>query len=186
MSRIPVPFAAVDISALAKSLRGQLMGRTSAPSHVELLNMLARSTGHRNYQQLRAQALDGQHQSGKPAADESEAVDYGRVKRATRHFDAEGRLLRWPARQSLQNLCLWVLWSAFPSRRSFTEAEVTAFLITRHVFEDPAILRRSLCGNGLVSRTRDGREYRRIERKPPAEAAILIRQLNEIARGDAQ
>ncbi|WP_454616210.1 DUF2087 domain-containing protein [Bradyrhizobium cenepequi] len=186
MSRIPVPFAAGDISALAKSLRGQLARRTSTPSHVELLNMLARSTGYRNYQQFRAQELDGHRHIGRPSLSEPEAVDVRRVERAARYFDTQGRLLRWPARQSLQNLCLWVLWSAFPSRRSLADAEVTAFLVARHAFGDHALLRRSLCCSGLVSRTRDGRDYRRIERKPPAEAAALIRQLKETARGDAQ
>jgi hypothetical protein len=186
MSRIPVPFAAGDISALAKSLRGQLMRRSSAPSHVELLNMLARSTGHRNYQQFRAHVLDGYRQGGKAALCEAETVDHRRVERAARHFDAQGRLLRWPARQSLQTLCLWALWSAFPSRCSLTEADVKTFLIARHAFADHALLRRALCDNGLVSRTPDGRDYRRIERRPPAEAAILVRQLKRTAQEDAQ
>jgi len=44
----------------------------------------------------------------------------------------------------------------------------------RHGGGDHAILRRSLCDGGLVSRTRDGRVYRRVERRPPPEAAALI------------
>ena len=40
-----------------------------------------------------------------------------------------------------------------------------------------ALLRRLLCDHGLMTRTRDGRIYRRIEQKPPAEAVALIRAL---------
>jgi hypothetical protein len=35
-----------------------------------------------------------------------------------------------------------------------------------HLFGDPASLRRELHGDGLIFRTDDCREYRRIERKP--------------------
>ncbi len=47
----------------------------------------------------------------------------------------------------------------------------------RHLFGDHAILRRSLCNSGLLARTPDGRVYRRVERRPTADAAALIRRL---------
>ena len=56
MSREVIPFSASDISALAKSLREQLSQCDHAPGHVEMLNMLARGVGHRNFQSLRADA----------------------------------------------------------------------------------------------------------------------------------
>lgn len=55
MSRIPLPFHCEDISALARSLNAQLTHADSRPGHVELLNMLARGGGYRNFQHFRAQ-----------------------------------------------------------------------------------------------------------------------------------
>jgi len=54
-----IPFYVENLSALAKSLREQLTPFAQAatlPSHVQLLNWLARAAGHRNYQALRAAA----------------------------------------------------------------------------------------------------------------------------------
>lgn len=57
MTRTPLPYSAGDISALARSLRTQLAARQGMPGHVELLNMLAKAAGHRNFQHFRAQAV---------------------------------------------------------------------------------------------------------------------------------
>ncbi|MEW5688226.1 MAG: DUF2087 domain-containing protein [Pseudomonadota bacterium] len=176
MSRTTIPFATADISALAKSLRAQLANRDGPPGHVEMLNILARAAGRRNFQQLRAES------EGRPAAEISQttptsAVDAVQIARVAGHFDALGRMVRWPSRTRHQELCLWVLWSRLPARRAFTEAEVNALIKAQHLFGDHAILRRSLCNSRLLSRTRDGAEYRRVEREPPPEAAALIRQV---------
>lgn len=187
MARTPIAFVAGDISALAKSVRAQLLERTSPPGHVELLNILARATGHRNYQHFRAGAVGKSVDERGGQAARDDAVDLKRVQRAARHFDDHGRLLRWPARHNLQQLSLWVLWAGFPPRCSLAEAQVKALLNSRHAFADDALLRRALCDHGLVSRTTDGREYRRIERRPPTEAAALLRHLKTgaSARPDA-
>ena len=59
MPRTFLPFAVDDISALARSLRDQLAARTEPPGHVEMLNMLARAAGDRNFQQFRARTATG-------------------------------------------------------------------------------------------------------------------------------
>jgi hypothetical protein len=177
MSRTPLPLVASDISAFAKSLRGQLAGLTAAPSHVELLNMLARSTGYRNFQHFRAQAVACGRLDEQASGDGWEPVDYRRVERVAGHFDQNAVLLRWPARRSHQELCLWELWSRFEAGRSYGEKAVNAVLEARHGFGDHALLRRELCDAGLLSRTRDGRDYRRVEVRPSAEGAALIRHL---------
>lgn len=171
MSRNVIPFAAADISALAKSLRAQLAARPASPSHVEMLNMLARATGHRNFQQLRAR--------GSAPSDMAPArsADPELVSRVAGHFDPDARMVRWPSKTSHQELCLWVVWAQIPSRRTFTEAEVNGLIQKKHLFGDHAILRRSLCNSRLMARTADGGEYRRIEREPPPEAAALIRRV---------
>jgi hypothetical protein len=182
MSRTTLPFATDDISALARSLRGQLTTADHLPGHVELLNMLARSAGYRNYQHLRAQAAA--HDRLEAAAPAADPVDHLQVEGATRHFDLQGRLIRWPAKASHQRLCLWGLWICVPAGKIFAERQINEILKTRHSFGDHALLRRALYDGGLVSRTADGREYKRIERRPPAEAIALIQHLNARKTGD--
>jgi hypothetical protein len=177
MSKTSVPFATQDISALARSLREQLGDRDSAPGHVELLNMLARSAGYRNFQGLRAQAAAHDLLTRNQAA--PAPIDYEQVNRLARYFDAKGLLANWPAKSSLQEVCLWVLWSRMPSRKKLTEEQLNQHIRANHLFGDHALLRRQLFDRGLISRTADGREYRRVERQPSAEALALIRHLAE-------
>ncbi|KQU50092.1 hypothetical protein ASG72_19015 [Bosea sp. Leaf344] len=177
MSRTPIPFAADDLSALARSLREALSGRLAPPGHVEMLNLLARAAGHRNYQHLRAQS-EARERLAAPAAPPA-AIDHLRILRTARHFDAEGRLERWPSRPWQRTLCLWVLWSAIPAAETFGEREISRLLDARLRFGDPALMRRELVDNGMVFRTDDCRVYRRIERRPPPEALALIRHLQQ-------
>jgi hypothetical protein len=175
MSRDLIPFAAADISALAKSLRGQLAERAQPPGHVEMLNMLARAAGARNFQHYRAQAAAQERLAAPPAA--PEPMDHARIEAAARCFDGEGRMTRWPSKPSVQALCLWAIWAAVPPGRAFTEAGINAVIQARHLFGDHALLRREMFNQGLVSRTPDCRDYRRIERPPPPEALALIRRV---------
>lgn len=181
MSRDPLPFHSDDISALARSLKGQLSHCAPQPTHLELLNMLVRANGYRNFQHYRAQLVArGQSESRPPTQTETqtpEPVDFVRVKRLLRMFDAEGKLVRWPSKRSEQELCLWVIWSKLPTGQVFAEKEVNLLLNENHLFGDHPLLRRWLCDYGMMSRTRDGREYTRVEKRPPAEALELIRQL---------
>jgi len=177
MSRTTIPFATQDISALAHSLREQLGDRDSPPGHVELLNMLARSAGYRNFQSLRAQAA-AHDLLGKPQP-AAKPVDYDQVRKLMRYFDADGQLVNWPSKSSLQEACLWVMWSRLPARKKLTEDELNRQIQANHLFGDYALIRRQLFELGLVSRTADGREYKRVEREPSGEAQALIRQLAE-------
>ena len=179
MPREMISFATPDMSALAKSLRAQLSARTTPPGHVEMLNMLARATGHRNFQHFRARA--DTHRAEEPATSPPPGVDMAIVARASRYFDKEGRFKSWPARTSIQTLCLWQVWSRIPAGRVFDEREISALLRTLHAFDDHAILRRSMCQLGLMTRTIDGRDYRRVERAPTPEGAALIRHLRDQA-----
>ncbi len=175
MSRTLIPFSTCDISALARTLGSQLAECDHTPGHVELLNMLARSTGHRNFQSLRAQAIAHERlDAPKPLP---EPVDFAQIQRLARYFDAQGRLSSWPAKSSLQAVCLWIFWSKLPPRQSLTENELNQQIRANHLFGDHALLRRELCNHGLLTRTADGREYRRVERQPPVEALTLIRHL---------
>jgi hypothetical protein len=170
MSKTIIPFRADDVSSLAKSLRAQLQARETAPGHVELLNMLARAVGRRNFQQLRAEAED---RPGTPPPLETPPIDERRIERVERCFGG-GRLARWPARREDQVLALWGLWSKLPAGQTFGERDISQLIGKLHDFGDHALLRRELVISRLVERNADGSVYRRVERPPPPDAARLI------------
>lgn len=175
MSRQVFPFVTGDVSALAQSLRRQMAALAKQPSHLELMNMLARGAGFRNFQHFRAdahakQALDAPLPPCEP-------VDHTRVARVSGHFTDGGVLKQWPSKTSHQQLAMWVLWSRFPKGETLTETDVNVWLLDLHRFHDPALIRREMVNRKLLGRTSDGRRYWRIEQKPPADAIALIRRI---------
>ena len=180
MSRTPIAFASADISALARSIKEQLAALGETPSHVQMLNMLAKSAGYRNFQHLKAEAEAAPVAAATIAPQPPPAVpvNEARVTRALNYFGADGQLLSWPARTAHQELCVWALWARYPARQVMDERGISAWLNTLHEFGDAALLRRTMVTMGLVTRTQDGREYRRVERKPPPELGLLLTRLN--------
>lgn len=176
MSRTTLQLAVPDLSSFAKSLRSQLAGLDHPPGHVEMLNVCARAAGYRNYQHLKAS------KAAAPSMPTGPAVNRERVEKVLRHFDTEGRMLRWPSKASHAELCLWVLWSRLPPGTTYSEREISDLLADSHDFGDNALLRRAMVDARLVARTRDGRDYHRIEQKPPAELRPLLEQLAGAAR----
>lgn len=174
MSRTILPFHAEDISALARSLKDELAGLDRQPGHVELLNMLARGVGCRNFQHFRAQSA-AREALTQPFAPPREPADFVKVRRVARHFDPSGNLLRWPGKYSERQLCLWVLWSRLRARQVMSEKQVNEGLNAQHTFGDHALLRRELVEGGWLIRTRDGSRYERVERRPPGDAVELAR-----------
>ena len=182
MPRTIFPMAVSDVSAFAKSLRDQIDRLEHKPSHVEMLNLLSRAAGFRNYQHFRATADSNEpveifHVPDKPEPQ----ADERRVMHTLRVFDRERRITRWPGKRAQQQLCLWYLWSKIPRGKSFSEREISTFLNGLHLFEDAALLRRDLFDFGLVTRKRDGSDYRRVERKPPPELGLLLRRVGNSA-----
>ncbi len=175
MSRNVLPFYVADVSALARNLRRQLNCLEKSPSHVEVLNLLARAGGYKNFQHLKAEhdVRSIGISPGQPAPE----IDFRIVKRLVRFFDAGGRLVRWPGKFSQRILCLWVMWSRLAPRTVYTEHEISSFLNSQHLFGDHALLRRELVDRAMVERTADGRQYRRREVRPPAEALELLKLL---------
>ncbi|MFD2180789.1 DUF2087 domain-containing protein [Rhodoplanes azumiensis] len=183
MSRQIFPYIADDMSALARALEGELSRALAAnggepPGHVTMLNMLARAAGCRNFQHFRAQAEARERlETPAPPVPAEPPVDFVKVERVARYFDAAGGLTRWPGKHRDRVACLWVMWSRLPARQVLSEPAVNEALKAAHRFGDHVLLRRALVDLGLLARTPDGREYRRVEQPPPPEARALIRHL---------
>lgn len=92
MTRTAFPYSAQDVSTLARALNRELDAQGHKLGHVEMLNLLARSAGFRNFPHFRAQheARDRLARVPEPAP----AIDHQRIERVARHFDAAGSLLR--------------------------------------------------------------------------------------------
>ncbi|MGJ8627560.1 MAG: DUF2087 domain-containing protein [Sulfitobacter sp.] len=176
MSKDPIGLVVADISDFARRLAPQLKNHENSPSHLSLLNMLARAAGYRNYQHLRASRSARARLTEVPVTSD---VDFRLVERALHQFDAGGQLVRWPSRRQVQALCLWVMWSRVPAAEHLHERQINAILNAGHLFGDAALLRRSLIGMALVQRNLDGSDYQRLEKRPPDEARELIKRIKE-------
>ncbi len=202
MPRELIPLQVQDLSTFAKALRAQLQAAPDAqsgeastaaatvPSHLSLLNMLARAAGHRSFQALKAAAetqaaaaqeapapskLTPRHAPparGPRHPEMSELAD-----RALRQFDAQGRLVRWPSRHLVQRYALWGLWIHFDNRRPYTEPEVNEILNAHHSFKDHCTLRRELVNMKLLGRSDGGREYRKLAARPDEDLLPLLKEL---------
>ncbi len=138
MPRSIFPMEIADLSAFAKSLRSEIDRLDHKPSHLEMLNLLTRSGGFRNYQHFRAVAKTADVIAGwRPVLDDTPPPDEAKVLKTVRHFDGEGRLVRWPARRGQQEVCLWFLWSKIPAGREFTERQISELLNTLHLLATP-------------------------------------------------
>jgi len=192
MPRDAIPCAVQDLSAFAKTLRSQLQAHVEsaaeAPSHLTLMNMLARAAGHRNLQALKAshaaQPGNSHGQATLPARQRAQPAHGPRLPglsetadRALRQFDEQGRLARWPTKYSVQRHAMWGLWMHFDAKRPYTEREVNEILKSRHSFGDHCTLRRELVNMRLLERTADGACYHKVAARPDADVAALLKAL---------
>ncbi|OCW58650.1 hypothetical protein AWJ14_05445 [Hoeflea olei] len=166
-----IPLVVEDVSPFARALARQIGSSSEPPSHLALMNMVSRAAGFRNFQHLRAARRAGERLANQP---EAAPVDHLLVERTLHQFDSDGRLRQWPSRRTVQDLCLWALWAALPARKLMNEREVNTRLRAAHLFDDPAILRRTMVTLGMLTRNPDGTDYCRRELTPPAEARALI------------
>ena len=206
MTRTVVPYAAPDLSALARMLERALADHQIThgrlPGHVEMMTLLARGAGKRNLQELQAEAArPAPAQAAAPPApastdfwfDAPELLDPAttpnlelatprlseRAAKTLKCFDFSGRLTRWPPKLSQQRLAMWVLWTRFDARRVYTEAEVNQVLKAWHLYGDHATLRRELIDHQLMTRKSDCSEYRKTPQWPDDEAQGLLRALRK-------
>ncbi|MFB8393162.1 DUF2087 domain-containing protein [Streptomyces yangpuensis] len=82
------------------------------------------------------------------------------VRRDVSDLFSGGRLVAIPRKAARrEQLLVHLAQTLFPADRTYTEPEVNEALRTVH--EDCSALRRYLITSGLLTRTRDGRSYRR-------------------------
>jgi len=173
MTKTPVPLRVSDMTVFTRSLSQQL-GETS-PSHLTLMNIVARAAGFQNVQHMRAASAAARRLEDAPG---DIITDARAVERTLHQFDQLGKLLRWPSKRSVQTLALWALWATLPSNASLSERTVNDIFDEEHHFQDSATLRRTMISCGLLTRQLDGTDYRRVEQKPPTEAKAIIRELS--------
>ena len=170
----PMPLAIPDLSSFARSLshalQAHLAAKAEPPGHVETLNLIARALGQRNHQSLRA-SLRTPTASVKTA--QAPAALSENARKTLAQFDAQGRLVRWPSKFTVQRLAMWILWTRFEAKRPYTEPEVNAILKAANAFGDHVTLRRELVNHQLLTRKADCSEYR----KRPARADAEVRGL---------
>lgn len=79
------------------------------------------------------------------------------------YFDETGKLCSYPGKRQKKKQALFHQYLAdqFVSNRTYNEKEVNEILNQHHSFNDPASLRRFLIGEGLLTRTADGRVYQK-------------------------
>lgn len=188
MTRRLVPLATPDISAFAKTLKKLLDERHAAgkalPTHVELLNLLARAAGQRNFATLKAstaatpQPPASLEPSPAPEPPQPQSLNLNSltptVRKALLQFDEARRLVRLPTKRSVLEMTMWALWTQFAARRTYTEKEVNALLNAHHLFGDPATLRRELVGMKLMDRKSDCSAYWKEPRRPEAEVLEFL------------
>lgn len=190
MTRLLVPLATPDVSAFGKTLKNFLDQRHAAgkapPSHLELLNLLARAVGLRNFATLKKAALAAPAATPTPvpgdlpvAAPRGDAVDLSTLsataRKALLQFDDSGRLVRLPTKLSVQQMTMWALWTQFTAHRRYTEKEVNAITNAFHTFGDQATLRRELVNMKLLGRKSDCSEYWKEPQRPGDEVQSFLR-----------
>jgi hypothetical protein len=160
-----------DLSSFTRKLGQSLAARAAAksgpPSHVELLNLVARAAGFRNVQALKATPPEAPPaRAALPLSDNA--------RRTLIQFDREGRLVRWPTKFTIQRMAMWVLWTRFDAKRVYRERDVNAILKAANAFGDHVTLRRELVDHRLLARKSDCSEYRKVAARPDDEVRALL------------
>lgn len=76
-----------------------------------------------------------------------------------KRYFRNSKLYVWPAKKAVQIEIIDHFANLFEIGRTYSEIEVNDILLDNHSFNDPVFLRRELIDIGILSRTKDGREY---------------------------
>lgn len=187
MTRLLLPLSVPDLSSFAKNLKTNLDARHAEgmppPSHLELLNLLSRAAGQRNYQTLRASAAHAAPLAVAETTPTETPIALGvltpTVRKTLMQFDAAGRLVRLPNKLSVQQMAMWWMWTQFAVRRKYSEKDVNQVLNAHHTFGDQATLRRELINMKLMGRKSDCSEYWKEPVRPSTEVQDFLRAMRQ-------
>lgn len=146
MSREKNSLEITDLSLFCKNLSKSWPEKK--PSHLALLNLVAKSTGYKNYQ----------HYLSHGNAKTGFVLDR-KDRRRMRLLDDQGVVIRWPSKFSDQSVIIWYLASQLPMFRDWSEKKVNHWIQNRTAIDDHLRIRRELIGRAILGRTRDGRSY---------------------------
>jgi hypothetical protein len=166
-------FSVSDFKSFASAVQAAYAERGAAIAtkplgHVQTLNLLCKAAGYKNYSHYLAS------RSAPPAA-QAAVEPSAAVQKALLQFDDAGRLLRLPAKRSVQQLVVWALWLRFDAKRKYTEREVNAILNAASAFKDQATLRRELINEKLLARESDCSAYWKLAARPEGDALAFVR-----------
>lgn len=153
-----------DLSQAAKYLANHWP--QTKPSHLQLLNLMAKAAGKQNYQQLKAEQV--------PLAPALSKTS----RRQLRQYHVNGQPNRWPSKRSDQQAMVWMVYMQLPNFTDISEQDVNAHLKACIHFSDYVLLRRELVSAGLLGRTQDGSRYWLIERPLPQRYHELAKALS--------
>lgn len=175
-----IPFACPDISRLAKSIKKEIDKSEKKPSHVEILNILARESGFRNFQQMRAQAEPTQ--SAKDKSFKETGIGLQNLQKLKRYLDDKARVKTLPSKQSLQIMIVYYIWAFIAADTKYTEIGLNHLLNRFHTFGDAALLRRFMFELGLVSRSNNCQDYEKLLPEVPTEYKDIVKFAQKVSK----
>jgi hypothetical protein len=76
----------------------------------------------------------------------------------------DGKIIRWPKKVVDKKSILEYIAIKISFNKKYTEKEINGIIIENILFDDYVLVRRELIENGYLNRTKDCREYWRIEK----------------------
>ena len=85
------------------------------------------------------------------------------------YLDNDLKLIRWPSKNTKKLLALQYLAEKFEFDKDYTEKEINEIIKQWHTFEDHVMLRRALCDQGFLERTKDASKYWMVKDREAAQ-----------------
>ncbi|MCL1997970.1 MAG: DUF2087 domain-containing protein [Turicibacter sp.] len=77
----------------------------------------------------------------------------------------DGKITRWPKKGSYKVAVIEHIYTKFSAGVKYSEAEINEIIKENIAFNDFALIRRELIDRGFLGRTRDCREYFKLDRE---------------------
>ncbi len=118
---------------------------------------LLREGANKDIRQLDDGIICDAHKTATTLDDRFNITEEEKVKVVSTHFDENGALKSYPAREKKKVIVLEAITKSFNPKKRYTEKEINRVL--KRIFDDYATLRRALVEYGFIDRTNDGSSY---------------------------